>query len=218
MKYEDRRDAGIKLSHEIPTIWYPDAVYGVASGGAVVGVEIAFSMKVRLEIAYVTRLPIPWNPEVSFGAVASDGEVILDEGHYRQMGLSYMEVQKIARTRLNEIKRKEQNSSIKNESFDLKNKTIILIDDGLATGYTCYGAAIWLRRRGAERIYLASPVAHQSAIELLLPVVDDMRIILVSNNKVFTLSDYYRDFHQLGDRDIKDALTENRNFLRTVNP
>jgi len=217
MKYEDRRDAGIKLSNEIPTTWAPHVVYGIASGGAVVGVQVAFSLRLRLEIAYISKLPIPWNPEVAFGAIASDGEVILDEGQYRQIGLSYMEVQKIARTRLNEIKRKEQNSSINSEPLNVKNKTVILVDDGLATGYTCYGAVLWLRRKGAEKVFLASPVAHRLAVDLLTPTVDDMKILLTSNNKVFSISVYYRDFPQLSDRDIRDALTENRNFLRTIN-
>ncbi|MCK5743793.1 MAG: hypothetical protein KAH30_03580, partial [Caldisericia bacterium] len=109
MKFNDRISAGKELVKKIPSNWEVDVVYGVANGGVMVAGEIAKQLGVRLEISFVAKLPLPRNPEVAFGVVSVSGNVYTDDGVYRKIGLSYMELQKITRERMAFLKRRQGN-------------------------------------------------------------------------------------------------------------
>ncbi len=215
LKFEDRAEAGRLLAEKLPANFRnANYVFGIPSGGMVCALPIANALGVRLEPAFVSKLPLPWNPEVAIGVIASDGEVILDEGSYRQMGVSYMDVQKIARMRLSDLKRRQQNVTLSGEDpFNVAKSEIVLVDDGLATGYTCLGAIKWLQKRGASKVFVATPVAHQDAFDFIKDSATDVFSLFISTTRVFSVSLYYRNFPQLGDREVRETLKENRLFL-----
>lgn len=219
MKFEDRLEAGKQLAEKIPSEWHNSSlVLGISLGGTIAALPVANKLSVKLYPALIAKLPIPWSQDKAFGVVASDGEVVLDEGIYRQIGLSFMDVQKIARTKLAELKRKEINIGIEAVlPKSLKNQNVILVDDGITTGYTALGAIKWLQKKGAQSIYVASPVAHTSALELLNASSSGTMTLLNSSNKVFAVSAYYKLFAPVGDREAREAIKNNRDFLLTVN-
>lgn len=219
MKFEDRTEAGKQLAEKISSMWQGAAiVYGISFGGTISALPVANKFRAKLYPAFIAKLPIPWSHDKAFGVVASDGEVVLDEGQYRQIGLSFMDVQRIARTKLAELKRKEANIAIEGGlPKSLKNQSVILVDDGITTGYTAQGAIKWLQKKGAENIYVASPVAHTSAVELLSTVCSGVFTLINSANKVFAVSSYYKLFAPVGDKEIRETIKNNRDFLVTIN-
>lgn len=219
VKFEDRAEAGRQLAEKIPGEWQEATiVYGISFGGTISALPVANKLRAKLYPAFVAKLPIPWSQDKAFGLVASDGEVVLDEGQYRQIGLSFMDVQKIARTKLAELKRKESNIGISDGlPKSLKNQSVLLVDDGITTGYTALGAVKWLQKKGAENIYVASPVAHTAAMELLKAASSGTFALISSSNKVFAVSAYYKLFAPVGDKEVREAIKNNRDFLLTVN-
>jgi putative phosphoribosyl transferase len=214
MKFPSRNEAGRALVPKLAGMAQPELVYGIAKGGIVVAEPIAQEFKCRLVPVHVAKLLLPWNQEVCFGLVIHDGEVIMDEGFYRQMGLSYMDAQKIARTKLSEIRRSQQNVTVEgNQQPSPKNREVLVVDDGMASGLTMLGAVTWLVNQGAGRINIAVPVATQLAIDLVKQKVEAIASLFVSTNKVFSVSMYYTEFSVLGDRDVREAIKRNREFL-----
>ena len=217
MKFPSRNEAGRSLVSKLAGVANPELVYGIAKGGLVVGEPIAQEFKCRLVPVHVAKLLLPWNQEICFGVAVHDGEVITDEGTYRQMGLSYMDAQKIARTKLSEIRRSQQNVTVEgNAQPSAKNKEVLVVDDGMATGLTMLGAVSWLISHGARKICVATPVATQTAIDLVIQKADAIACLFASTNKVFAVSTYYSDFPVLGDRDVREALRRNREFLKLI--
>ncbi|MEZ4812067.1 MAG: phosphoribosyltransferase family protein [Caldisericia bacterium] len=149
---------------------------------------------------------------VAIGVVAVSGKVLTNEGLYRKIGLSFMDLQKITRERLSFLKRRQGNIlSEKNlEAEDITGKNILVIDDGLATGFTALGAVKDLKKSGAEKVYMAAPVIHKSAKTLLGSDCDGITQIVESETRVFAVSSYYRMFDAVGDKEVREVLKKNR--------
>lgn len=218
MKFENRACAGEKLLKQFGELWADvSVVYGIANGGVIVAEHIANALSKRLEVAYVSKLPVPWNTEQAFGVIALGGEVLLDEGHYRQIGLSYMEVQKIARQRLSALKRRHQNTFVEGDTeADIKDQKVLIVDDGIATGMTVLGAVKWLKGAKVGEIYLATPIAHTHSKELIGENVTRYDSLIFSDSRVFAVSQYYREFEQVGDRQVRESLKNNRKLLESL--
>ncbi len=212
MKFNDRISAGKKLAKIIPEDWKIDTIYGIANGGVIVASEVSTYLKKRLDVAFVSKLPLPWNPETAIGVVAVSGKVLTNEGLYRKIGLSFMDLQKITRERLSFLKRRQGNIlSEKNlEAEDVTGKNILIIDDGLATGFTALGAVKDLKKSGAENIYVAAPVVHKTASTFLSKDIDGITQIVESETRVFAVSSYYRMFDAVGDKEVREVLKKNR--------
>lgn len=219
MKFQSREQAGRQLAAKMKSFENIDLVYGIAKGGVVVASHVAQALECRLVPVHVAKLPLPWNREIFFGTVIHDGEVFLDEGIYRQMGLSYMDAQKIARTKLAEIKRSHQNIVDENQQQpSAKNREVIIVDDGMASGITMQGAVNWLAVQGTRKIHLAIPVASQVSIEVVKSKLDSLTCLFMSTNKVFSIATYYSEFPVVGDREVREAIKQNREFLKEIRP
>ncbi|HOO96567.1 MAG TPA: phosphoribosyltransferase family protein [Caldisericia bacterium] len=218
MKFENRAAAGEKLFKQFGDAWTDvSVVYGIANGGVVVAEVIANALSKRLDVAYVSKLPVPWNQEQAFGVITIGGEVLLDEGHYRQIGLSYMEVQKIARQRLSSLKRRYQNTLVEGDAkVDIKDCSVLVVDDGIATGMTALGTIKWLKGAGAKEIFLATPIAHTHSKELIGDNATRFDSLVSSDIKVFAVSHYYREFEQVGDRQVRESIKNNRKLMQSL--
>lgn len=215
MKYSDRINAGQKLAEKIPTEWEVDTVWGIANGGVVVAGEVARILRVRLEASFASKLPLPWNPEVAIGVITASGKVMTNQGMYRKIGVSYMELQKITRERFSFLKRRRDNVLSEDilKPLDCKGKNVLVVDDGIATGYTAIGSIRDIKSQHPSNIYLATPVIHKDALDRLRKSLDGMFQLIASESRVFAVSSYYRNFPQVGDRQVRDILRENRRLL-----
>ena len=159
-----------------------------------------------LDIAIVRKIQIPWNTEAGFGAIAWDGRVLLNELLVAQLGLSTEAVEQcISQTR--EMVRQRMQKFRGNRPFpDLNGKTVILVDDGLASGFTMLAAAESIRNQHPEKIVIAVPTASAGAIELLASSVDELVCPNIRGGPIFAVADAYENWYDLSDDEVLELL------------
>jgi predicted phosphoribosyltransferase len=203
MVFADRVDAGRQLAGRLTAYrGVPDAiVLGIPRGGVVVAAEVATALGLPLDIAVAAKVGAPGNPEFAVGAVAPDGEVSANP----VAGLSYEQVKDLAGPAHTKVAR--YISMLRGDRPDVRlaNRTVILVDDGLATGLTALAAAEWVRRRGAERVVVAVPVASASAVAALNAVADEVVAVSVPSG-FYAVGQFYQRFGQTADGEVRAIL------------
>ncbi len=201
--FEDRIEAGSRLAGKLIQYRGSDGiVLAIPSGGVPVAHEIAASLHLPMDLMIVRKLQIPYNPEAGFGAMGLDGEIILNEGMLNQLGLTEDEIREQAEKTKEVIKRRNQVFR-KGETFpSLKNRVVILVDDGLASGYTMLVAIRFVKRKSPEKIIVAVPTASGRTVELILPEVDELVCLNVRHGISFAVADAYRNWYDLSDEEV----------------
>jgi predicted phosphoribosyltransferase len=206
--FKDRLHAGQLLADKLrPFLADRDALLlAVPAGGVAVGCAVAQKLKIPLDVAIVRKIQIPWNTEAGFGAVTWDGRVLLNEPLVAQLGLSAKAVEEgISQTR--EIVRQRVQKFRANRPFPVLNgRTVILADDGLASGFTMLAAVESIRTRQPEKIVVAVPTASAGAIQLLAPRVDELVCLNIRRGLIFAVADAYEKWHDLSDNEVLDLL------------
>lgn len=209
--FADRIVAGQKLAERLAEGEIDDAiVLGIPKGGVPVAGEIAARLHLPFDLVMPRKLPIPWNPEAGFGAVTSDGAVILNEPIIQEIGLSRVKIRKIIERIQDEIKQTEKVFRIELPKLPIENKHVIIVDDGVASGYTMLAAVQSARQAGARRITVAVPVASESAVRLIEKSADELVCLIVSHHLPFAVADYYLRWHDLNDEDVVNNLSDIR--------
>jgi putative phosphoribosyl transferase len=210
--FKDRLHAGELLADKLrPFLPDRDALLlAVPAGGVAVGCAVAQKLKIPLDVAVVRKIQIPWNTEAGFGAVTWDGRVLLNDLLVAQLGLGKKAVEEgISQTR--EIVRQRIQKFRANRPFPVLNRrTIILADDGLASGFTMLAAVESIRTKQPEKIVVAVPTASARAIELLAPSVDELVCLNVRRGPIFAVADAYEKWHDLSDNEVLDLLKRTR--------
>ncbi len=174
-------------------------------GGVPVAAVLARELMLPLEVLAVHKLGAPRQPELAIGAVAGDDLVVLDHAAIVLMGISQGEMDSaIARERA-ELVRRGQAYQGERPPLALGGKTVILVDDGLATGYTMLAAARCVRQRGPARVVIAVPVAPRETLEMLRAEVDEVFCVEVPR-KMIAIGMFYGDFSQVSDEEVREAL------------
>lgn len=203
MLYRDRRHAGQEVA-----AWLRDLagrsdllVLGVPRGGVVVAHPIALALGAPLDVYLAHKLGAPGNPELAIGAVSADGQVLVDEGLARAVGADdeYLEAEIARQTR--EIARRLARYRGTAPPQAIKDKTVILVDDGAATGATLLAAAKALRLAGPRMLVVAVPVASEEAAEKLSAVADRFVCPLVPEF-FWAVGAFYQDFDQTTDEEV----------------
>jgi putative phosphoribosyl transferase len=206
--FRDRLHAGELLAEKLrPLIAGADVqLLAVPAGGVAVGYTVAEKLNTPLEVAIVRKIQIPWNTEAGFGAVTWDGRVLLNEPLVSQLGLSTEIVEQcISQTR--ETVRQRMQKFRGNRPFpDLGGKMPILVDDGLASGFTMLAAVESVRARQPEKIVIAVPTASVGAIQLLAPSVEKLVCANIRQGPVFAVADAYDKWHDLSDDEVLELL------------
>jgi predicted phosphoribosyltransferase len=201
--YQDRADAGAQLAAELEHYEGSDAlVCAVPRGGVPVAIEVAKRLGARLDVVVTRKIPIPQSPEAGYGAVTEDGTVVLNEPLVSQLRLSESQIRSDAdRVRI-EIGRRSKvlRNVLPRESVE--GQTCILVDDGLASGFTMLSAVESIRARNARQVVVASPVASGSAYDMIKPVVDELVCPVVARVSQFAVAAYYRRWHDLTDDEM----------------
>ena len=176
-------------------------------GGVPVAAVLARELRLPLEVLAVHKLGAPRQPELAIGAVAGDDLVVLDHDAIASMGISQGEMDSaIERERAELVRRRR---AYEGPPFVLRGETVILVDDGLATGYTMLAAARFVRRQEPARIVIAVPVAPRETLEMLRAEVDELFCVEVPRRMV-AIGMFYGDFSQVTDEQVREALGRSR--------
>ena len=203
----DRVEAGQKLAEKL--LKYKDMgpiVLAIPRGGVVVASEVASALSCRLDLVIPRKIGAPNNPELAVGALAKEGAVILNEDLTKSLNISPDYLREEIEKQVVEIKRRRKEYLGDRSSIDLRGKTVILVDDGLATGYTSLAAIKAVREDKPEKVVLAVPVAPREAIERLKNEVDEL-ICLETPELFFAVGQFYYDFSQTTDEQVAEILT-----------
>jgi putative phosphoribosyl transferase len=206
MGFLDRRDAGRQLAAQFSA--YADdpgvLVLGLPRGGVPVAYEVALALHAPLEVFVVRKLGVPGHRELAMGAIASGGLRVLNADVTDGMRISLAEVELVAAREVLELER-QQRAYRGNAPFpELAGRTVIVVDDGLATGSTMRAAVRALRQGGPKRIIVAVPVAAPETVRSLREEAD---VVCLSTPAGFhAVSMWYEDFSQVSDEEVRNLL------------
>jgi predicted phosphoribosyltransferase len=222
LPFADRVAAGRLLARELAsgkTLSLPidsqrDAavVLALTRGGVPVGFQVADRLRIPLDIVVVRKLGVPWQPELAMGAIAGESP-ILDDGMIRQLGISAADIEEIIAREQAEMRRREELYRGGIPALALHGRSAILVDDGLATGSTMLAAVRHVRGLDPARTIIGVPVGSKDACDRLRGEVDDL-VCLAVPDLFFAVGEWYRDFAQVSDAEVKHLLTESRQQLR----
>ena len=204
--FEDRIDAGRQLAHELMSYAGPDVVVvGLPRGGVPVAHEIAETLHAQLDVCIVRKVGAPFQEELAIGAVAEENVVHLHDETLRLMHLSEEEIATLVAEKRREVADRVERFRGGRPPIDVRGKTVIIVDDGLATGSTAHAALVTMRQRGAARIILAVPVAAADSLRLLRPLADEIVCPHVRED-LFAVGAWYSDFSPTTDADVVRIL------------
>jgi predicted phosphoribosyltransferase len=208
MLFLDRRDAGHRLAGEL--MEFADdrpVIVALPRGGVPVGVEVARALGAPLDILMVRKLGAPGNPELGVGAVAEDGTGVLDPRSADMSGMTKTMLDATLARESLELRRRVERYRDGRPSIPVKGRTVVIVDDGLATGLTDLAAVRVLRKRGARRIVVAVPVGSSEAVSMLAREADRV-ICLEVPRRLFGVGMWYRDFSPVSDEQVEALLAE----------
>jgi putative phosphoribosyl transferase len=207
--FENRYDAGRKLTEKLTE--YADkaaVVLGIPNGGVAVALGVALAIGADFDIVISRKIPLPLSPEGGFGSVTDDGTIILDEEVVKKTGLSQQQINyQVSQVRAN-IKERSLLYHKDRPPLTITGRTVIIVDDGLASGYTMRAAIESVRHRKPERIIAAVPVGPERVINEVRNVADRVVTCAVGTETVFYLSDYYRHWQDIMDSEVLSCLKE----------
>lgn len=210
MQFRDRQDAGQRLAARLDFLMGQEdlLVLGIPRGGVVVAVEISMVLHAPLDVFIARKLGAPHNPELAVGAVASSGEVVLDEHLISVLKVSqaYLDVE-IGRQRVEIERRLRAYRGIRPPTV-LKHKRVVLTDDGVATGATMRAAVQALQAMELASLIVALPVGPPDTIQQLTSMVDRL-VCLYTPSDFWSVGGFYSDFSQTPDSEVIQLLRGN---------
>ena len=209
--FRDRAHAGDELADHMGLDPDPAAqVLAIPRGGVAVGRVLADRLNAPLAPVFVRKLPIPDSPEAGFGAVALDGSTVLNDWLVNSLGLSSSEIDTVVSRVLAEVSRRAGRYRVRNVHDTLKDRTVYLVDDGLASGYTALAAIKMIRGHNPARLVVAVPVSPMSSIRMVEEVVDGLHCLIAQAQSPFAVASFYRSFPDLTDEQVEALLAGNR--------
>ncbi|HYL27786.1 MAG TPA: phosphoribosyltransferase [Candidatus Nitrosotalea sp.] len=207
--FADRADAGRQLAQALAE--YADnpavVVLALPRGGVPVGYEVARRLRAPLDVYVVRKLGVPGRQELAMGAVAGDGTCVVDEELLAMLHIKPATLHEVVRREMDEIARRERAYRDTRPQVQVEGKTLIVVDDGLATGATMRAAATALRGRRPAAIIAAAPVATPRTCASLRDVAD--RVVCVATPEPFhAVGLYYGNFEQTGDDEVRRLLAQ----------
>jgi putative phosphoribosyl transferase len=205
--FRDRTDAGRRLAEHLTEYEGRDAVVlAIPRGGVPVGFEVAKRLGAHFDVIVPRKIPIPWNTEAGMGAITADGTMVLNEGMIRSLGLSKEEIEQAADEVRQEVIRRTTVYRAGAPPTDVTGKPVILVDDGLASGYTMLAAVESVKKDAPSSIVVAVPVASNGAARLVSPQVKELIALIVSERLPFAVADFYLEWRDLADGEVLGYL------------
>ena len=205
--FRDRHEAGNALARSLESFRRKDAiVLAIPSGGVPIGLAIAARLNLPIDLLIIRKLPIPGNLEAGFGAISLEGDMVLNQAMVRMLSLRDDEIEEQAESVREELKARERIFRGNRPGADLKGRTVILTDDGLASGYTMMTAVRMVRRQKPKEIVIAVPTASLQTIDLLAKETDQIICLNVRTGRYFAVAEAYRNWHDLSREEVVDLL------------
>jgi putative phosphoribosyl transferase len=205
--FHDRSDAGRQLAAHLTTYAdRPDVlVLGLPRGGVPVAFEVAQALGAPLDVFLVRKLGLPGQEELAMGAIASGGVTVLNSEVVDTLRIPDRIIDQVAAQEQRELERRERRYRGDRPPPDVRGKTVILVDDGLATGATMHAAAAALREQGPDRIVVAVPTAAPETCDAFRDTVDDI-VCAITPDPFYAVGLWYDDFSQTSDEEVRDLL------------
>ncbi len=207
--FDNRYDAGRQLAQRL--MEYADksaVVLGIPNGGVAVALGVAMAIGADFDLVISRKIPLPLSPEGGFGSITDDGTIILDEELVKKIGLTQQQVNyQVSQVRSN-IRHRSLLYHKDRPPLSVTGRTVIIVDDGLASGYTMRAAIESLRHRQPAKIIAAVPVGPAHAVQDVQKVADRVVTCAVGNEPVFYVADYYRHWYDITDNEVLSCLKE----------
>jgi len=204
--FQDRTEGGRLLAAELaPLISRPAVVAAIPRGGVAVALPVATTLELPLTVVYARKLISPAAPELAFGALDEDGEMLVEEGIVRLLELSPQDVEEATTRTAAEIRRRMARYGVPPLATYLPACEVVLVDDGLATGLTMRAALAYARRHGARSIVVATPCASATAAQRFRRDADHF-VSLIVDESFAAVGAYYVDFSQILDEEVLGML------------
>lgn len=209
--FADRAAAGKRLAGMLQDYQgKPLRLFAIPAGGVPVAAEIARALKVPLDLVIVRKIQLPWTTEAGFGALDPDGTPLFNEALLSRMPLSPQQVStQVAKTLAN-LKEREEHLRGGRPYPDLAGATTIIVDDGLASGYTMQAAVGFIKRKGAGELIVAVPTALDRTAQALLPLVDLLVCPNLRGGLSFAVADAYENWYDVEQDEVLEILASLR--------
>lgn len=212
--FSDRKDAGKQLASALTDFSFKEGmVLAIPRGGVVVGYEIASALNFKLDVIVPRKIGAPDNPELAIGAVTEDGTMILDDSLIMYLGVSNDYIYQESERQKQEIRRRQNFYRQGVSEPEIKDKNVIVVDDGIATGYTMKAALASVRNRGAATLTVAIPVGPPSTIKELKHQADNI-VCLYTPEYFQAIGQFYSDFSQTADEEVIELLKNRKALLQ----
>ncbi len=207
LPFSDRSEAGRVLANKLSA--YADRddviVLGLPRGGVPVAASVAGALHVPLDVFVVCKVGTPWNSELAMGAVAEGGVQVLDLSLVKELCVSEKDIEEVAAVSQKELAQREELYRGGRPPLEFAGKTVVLVDDGIATGCSILAAVTAIRRRNAARIVVAVPVVPASGCSAVQMEADEL--ISVAQPETFlAVSQFYDNFGEVSDQDVQRLL------------
>jgi len=215
LPFPDRLEAGRLLGAEVARRHFPEPriVLGLTRGGVPVARGVAAALKAPLDVVVVRKLGVPWQPELAMGAIAG-GVRTIDEHLIQELGVKEPELDAIIDRETAEAARREKLFRQGRPAPDLEDHTVILVDDGLATGSSMLAAIRYVDNARPARVIVAVPVASVQAYRHLKGIVSDC-VCLATPEPFYAVGAWYADFAQVTDEEVQALIEQNHGHMAT---
>ena len=208
--FENRRQAGEVLAEKL--ISYRDRqdviVLALPRGGVPVAFEVAAKLRAPLDIFVVRKLGVPGQEELAFGAIASGGQIVLNAELVRALRMTQPMIERITDRESIELERRERLYRASRPALDVLDKTVIIVDDGLATGATMRVAVEALRKKAPREIVVAVPIGSKQTCAEFAAKADALCVCAVTPEPFYGVGAWYRDFAQTTDAEVRALLDQ----------
>lgn len=201
-RFGDRADAGRQLAAALLDFRDRDVlVLGLPRGGVPVAYQVATALDAPLDVLVVRKLGVPYQPELAFGAIGEDGVEVLNDIVLRRTGLPEDAIAAVEAEQRTELQRRVDRYRGGHPGLDPRGRTVLIVDDGFATGATARAAALVARARGARTVVLAAPIGAADAVAGLCEVADEV-VCLGTPRDFMAVGQGYDDFGQTSDEEV----------------
>jgi len=207
--FENRYDAGRKLAEKMRDLADNNAVVlAIPNGGVAVAMSVALAIGADFDLVISRKIPLPLSPEGGFGSITDDGTIILDEAMVKHAGLTKQQIDfQVNQVRAN-VKQRSLLYHKDRRPLSLLNRTVVIVDDGFASGYTMKAAIASIRKRKPACVIAAVPVGPEKVVGEIKLVADRVITCVTGANPEFYVSDYYRAWYDVTDNEVLTCLKE----------